>query len=93
MSQELNKQKRMTNFCNNYYTDFACETNHTDVILVCKRCGNSCFSEDIKCSSYALRECTYRQLLGLWAVFIIIFGVLGNLLTLLAIPYAARKKR
>ena len=83
----------MTNFCNDINLDLICETNSTDAIKVCKLCGNTCQSETIDCSQYELRECTYRQILGLWAVFIIIFGILGNLLTLLAIPYAARKKR
>ena len=35
----------------------------------------------------------YRVVLGIWAVVIAVIGILGNLLTLLAIPYAARKKR
>ena len=83
----------MTNFCNEYNSDIVCETNHTDIVSVCHRCGNSCLSDTIICSPYELRECTYRQVLGLWAIFIIILGVLGNLLTLFAIPYAARKKR
>ena len=86
-------KRNMTNFCNEYNSDIVCETNHTDIISVCYRCGNSCLSESIICSAYEVRECTYRQVLGLWAVFIIILGVLGNLLTLFAIPYAARKKR
>ena len=35
----------------------------------------------------------YHTALGIWAVFVIVFAVLGNLLTLLAIPYAAHRKR
>ena len=35
----------------------------------------------------------YRMVLGIWALVIAIIGILGNILTLLAIPYAARKKR
>ncbi len=34
-----------------------------------------------------------RKLLGVWAVLITICGIAGNLLTLLAIPYAANHKR
>ena len=83
----------MTRFCNDVNTDLICEANYTDAILVCKLCGNECLSDSINCSPYELKECTYRQVLGLWAVFINIFGVLGNMLTLLAIPYAARKRR
>ena len=83
----------MTSFCNGVETDLICEANHTDAILICKICGNQCLSDSINCSPYELQECTYRQVLGLWAVFIIILGVLGNMLTLLAIPYAARKRR
>ena len=49
-------------------------------------------SDIVQCNSYELQECTYRQVLGLWAVFIIVFGILGNVLTLLAVPYAAKRK-
>ena len=35
----------------------------------------------------------YRTALGIWALINAIIGILGNMLTLLAIPYAARKKR
>ena len=34
-----------------------------------------------------------RKLLGIWAVLITVFGTAGNILTLLAIPYAANHKR
>ena len=34
-----------------------------------------------------------RKLLGIWSIIVGGFGVAGNLLTLLAIPYAARRKR
>ena len=83
----------MTTFCNDYNPEIVCESNYTDAISICKFCGNGCESDTIQCPPYELKECTYRQVLGLWAVFIIIFGVLGNMLTLLAVPYAARKKR
>ena len=35
----------------------------------------------------------YHTAMGVWAIFVVVFAVLGNLLTLLAVPYAARKKR
>ena len=34
-----------------------------------------------------------RKLMGSWSLFILLFGALGNLLTLLAIPHAAKQKR
>ena len=35
----------------------------------------------------------HRRALGVWASIIAVIGVLGNMLTLLAIPYAAQKER
>ena len=82
----------MANFCNYINTNLVCESNYTDALFVCKFCGTGCDSDIIQCNSYELQECTYRQVLGLWAIFIIIFGILGNVLTLLAVPYAAKRK-
>ena len=35
----------------------------------------------------------WRIALGVWTLFVIIVGILGNVFTLLAIPYAARRQR
>ena len=35
----------------------------------------------------------YHIALGVWAIIVIVFAVPGNILTLLAIPYAAQKQR
>ncbi len=36
---------------------------------------------------------TFRTFAGTWAIFIGLTGILGNMLTLLAIPYAAKRQR
>ncbi len=36
---------------------------------------------------------TFRTATGVWCLMNAIIGILGNLLTILAIPYAARKKK
>ena len=60
-------------------------SNVSDIIFenFVEVCANCISKEDKK----------YRMALGIWALVIAIIGILGNILTLLAIPYAARKKR
>ena len=83
----------MIDTCSHVITDLVCDANYTDAILLCKICLNGCDADTIECSTYELKECFYRRALGVWATFIIVVGILGNMLTLLAVPYAARKKR
>ena len=57
--------------------------------------NNTQFEEFVNSCALCIRkdDKKYRIVLGICAVVIAIVGILGNLLTLLAIPYAARKKR
>jgi len=60
-----------------------------------KLCVNGSNTENVECvQNY--NDVTYvvlRKLVGLWSIFVGSLGISGNLLTLLAIPYAAKRKR
>ena len=83
----------MRDSCNYNSNDLVCQENYTDAILVCNICLNGCDTDIIECSPNETKHCSYRRALGIWACFIMVVGILGNVLTLLAVPYAARKKR
>ena len=83
---------------NNNKTILTCHGNDTygyeDIVLLSKLCTNgSNVNGWYDCVPASLYHCPYRISLGVWALIIMFIGVLGNLLTLLAIPYAARRKR
>ena len=70
-------------------SDIMCDrTNSRTVLELSEVCVNEYVSGCIP-----KEEQYYRKALGIWAIIIGVVGVLGNILTLLAIPYAARKKR
>ena len=99
--------KQTTNYflkiCNE--TDLCCDKgvlrdpccdpkNLTAINLLSKLCvDGSNVDGAYHCFDDSMTRCPYRNSLGLWAIVIIFIGVLGNLLTLLAIPYAARHRR
>ena len=76
-------------------TFIACNRNNSNNIYkLSKFCVNgSNFDGLYECLPNDLENCPYRIALGCWAILVMIIGVLGNLLTLLALPYAAKKKR
>lgn len=58
-----------------------------------KICVNgSTYSRDV-CIPELDQQRPYRIAIGIWALVVMIFGVSGNIFTLLAIPYAAKKQR
>ena len=75
--------------------DLCCDPNNSTAInLLSKLCvDGSNINGTYHCFDERMTNCPYRNTLGLWAIVIIFIGVLGNLLTLLAIPYAARLRR
>lgn len=81
-----------------YFADsfgqMACEDGN-NTYLLSKLCVNGSGTENLECiQNY--NDITYlvlRKLLGIWSVLVGGLGISGNLLTLLAIPYAARRKR
>jgi hypothetical protein len=73
----------------------SCHHNHSsEIFLLSKLCVNgSNINGEYDCFDKSFEHCPYRKSLGVWAIIIMFIGVFGNLLTLLAIPYAARKQR
>lgn len=87
------------NYCNITYhphdEPYFCDSNHTeDIVVLSDLCVNEEYNEDLsECLSKDLQDCYVRKSLGSWGIFMIVVGCLGNILTLLAIPYAASRKR
>ena len=78
------------------YSRWECKTGENSTIyLLSKLCVNGSNTENVECvQNY--NDVTYvvlRKLVGLWSIFVGSLGISGNLLTLLAIPYAAKRKR
>ena len=81
----------------------ACDSNNPrNISVLSKLCVNGCntyvhvndsYIPKYDCFPMDLKHCPYRRALGMWAILIMFIGVIGNLLTLLAIPHAAKKKR
>ena len=66
-----------------------------NVYLLSKLCVDGSYVEHLECIKNIddTTNLLIRNLLGIWSVLVGSFGIAGNLLTLLAIPYAARRKR
>ena len=66
-----------------------------NIYLLSKLCVNGSNTDNLECiQNY--NDITYwvlRKLLGIWSILVGSLGISGNLLTLLAIPYAAKRKR
>ena len=73
----------------------SCNSSDPNAIhLLSKLCVNGSNIDGVHdCFDKSMMHCPYRKSLGVWAIIIIVIGVLGNLLTLLAVPYAARHRR
>ena len=58
-------------------------------VNICNGCDgmieNLCMPEDEKRS--------WRMALGIWGLIVSLIGIVGNIFTLLAVPYAAQRKR
>ena len=69
---------------------FVCDG--TNNYYLSKLCVNGSYEETL-CIPELDRQLPYRVALGVWGLIVMVFGVIGNLLTLLSIPYAAQKQR
>ena len=72
-----------------------CARNHTDdVYKLSKLCWSALDIESSNCFPKNYYDDYYLKLfVFIWLIMIITFGVIGNTLTLTAIPYAIWKKR
>ena len=75
-------------------SQLSCDENHPrDVYVLSKLCVNGSYEDHLDCVSHLDQQRPYRATLGVWGIVVTIVGVLGNLLTLLAVPYAANQKK
>ena len=80
---------------------FVCNgANKTDIhshkqlcVNISKLCVNGLYNEVLGCIPHLDEQRSYRIALGVWSIIVTIFGLFGNLFTLLAIPYAAKRQR
>ena len=72
---------------------FCSEQNKSHIYQLSKFCVNgSTYSKDL-CIPELTQQRPHRIAIGVWAFVVMVFGVFGNIFTLLAIPYAAKKQR
>ena len=64
-----------------------------NISFLSKVCVDGTDNGTLDCLTEDADEVKYRTALGIWAIVILIVGVFGNALTLLALPYAAHKRR
>ena len=63
------------------------DTNHLEVWS--DYCLNVVFLD----ACYPSKRYEFKFALGIWCVFLGLIGFIGNLVTIVAIPYAAKKKK
>lgn len=68
---------------------------NSTIFLLSKMCVNGSNAENVECvrNYNDISYLVLRKLVGLWSILVGSLGISGNLLTLLAIPYAAKRKR
>jgi heme/copper-type cytochrome/quinol oxidase subunit 2 len=80
----------MTNYSG--IDEIACDgKNKTHIGLLSTLCVNGSFNE-LHCMPPDEKR-PWRIALGVWTLIVIAVGIFGNVFTLLAIPYAARRQR
>ena len=80
----------------NILNQWECKTGENSTIyLLSKLCVNGSNTANVECvQNYNdISYLVLRKLVGLWSILVGSLGISGNLLTLLAIPYAAKRKR
>ena len=72
---------------------FTCNPhNDTHIGALSKLCTDGSYDKTL-CIPDLEEQSPYRAGLGAWGLVVVFFGVFGNLMTLVAIPYAAKRKR
>ena len=72
---------------------FKCDSIE-DIYWLSRICINGTDSNEFECVKfYSWSVTVIRKGIGIWFLFVAILGTFGNLMTLIAIPYAARHKR
>ena len=72
---------------------FKCDSVE-DIYWLSRICINGTYSNEFECVKFYSQSVTIiRKGIGIWFLCVAILGTFGNLMTLIAIPYAARHKR
>ena len=72
---------------------FTCDNkNKTHLFLLSELCTNGTYNETL-CIRDLEEEAPFRAGLGVWGIIVVLFGVFGNLFTLIAVPYAFKRQR
>ena len=75
-------------------TQITCDkSNQNDVYTLSKFCVNGSDWSNLECIHDIEEQSFSRNILGIWAIIVSVAGIIGNVLTLLAVPFAADRKR
>ena len=75
-------------------TQITCDkSNQNDVYILSKYCVNGSDWINLDCIHDIDEQSLSRNALGIWAIVVSLAGIMGNVLTLLAVPFAAKRKR
>ena len=75
-------------------TQITCDkSNQNDVYTLSKFCVNGSDWSNLECIHDIEEQSFSRNILGIWAIIVSVAGIIGNVLTLLAVPFAANRKR
>ena len=71
----------------------SCSTSE-NIFMLNELCMNGSNSSNLECyKDHGSMTNASRISTGVWYIFIALIGIFGNITTLIAIPYAAKKKR
>ena len=72
---------------NSLISEICNDTNYVEVW------SDYCFNVVFLDACYSSNHYEFKFALGIWCVILGLIGLVGNLLTIIAIPYAAKKKK
>ena len=67
--------------------------HQNDIYTLSKFCVNGSDWSNLECIHDIDEQSFSRNILGIWAIIVSVVGIIGNVLTLLAVPFAADRKR
>ena len=75
-------------------TQITCDkSNQNDVYILSKFCVNGSDWINLDCIHDIDKQSLSRNALDIWAIVVSLAGITGNVLTLLEVPFAAKRKR
>ena len=71
----------------------ACDANEKcNLFNLSNLCTNGTYNET-RCIPDLEERIPFRVGMGVWGIIVVLFGVLGNLITLISVPYASKRQR